>query len=59
MCRSVDFAEDLVTSTIWFLNNLRVAYLNGYLYNYYSRSDSVTVNIDKRILGISKALLEI
>lgn len=59
LCLGVDFAEDLVTSTIWFLHNPRVTYLNEYLYNYYRRSDSVTVNIDKRILGINKALLEV
>ncbi|CUO27978.1 Hyaluronan synthase [Turicibacter sanguinis] len=56
-CPRLNYAEDLATCAKWFQNQPTYFYLNQYLYNYYQRENSITQNVDVKILDIDKALL--
>lgn len=56
-CPRLNYAEDLATCSKWFQHKPTYFYLNQHLYNYYQRENSITQNVDTKILDIDKALL--
>lgn len=52
---NISFAEDLATVTSLFIFNPKVSIIDIPLYNYYQRSNSITKQIDAKVLEIDEA----
>lgn len=52
---NISFAEDLATVTSLFIFNPKVSIIDMPLYNYYQRSNSITKQIDSKVLEIDEA----